>query len=117
MIVTQGRVQGSRGNTQAEPSQSHQHSKIKLGLPIRLVTRFYPLRDSEPFWVCFLCCKLLSSQGALRNNSCHIFGSVVEAPGNTVFYNLAVTANIYTEHFINNETSISFVPLLDNLRP
>lgn len=50
-------------------------------------------------------------------NSYHLSGNLREDTRRTVSHNLALTSNIYTEHFVNNETSISCVPLLDNLRP
>jgi hypothetical protein len=65
-------------------------------------------------WISVL--KITGLLEGLEINSCHTFGSFGEAPRNVAFHNLAMTANIYTEHFINNETSISFVPLLDKLR-
>lgn len=51
----------------------------------------------------------------MRINSCRVLGGLGEAPGNRVSHDLALAANSYTEHFIDDETSISFVPLLDNL--
>lgn len=84
VIVTLGRGQASGGNTEAETSQPSQHSRINFGLPTRPEASSSPRLDSEHYLFGFdFCYKLLPSRGAVRMNSCRIFGSLGEAPGNS----------------------------------
>lgn len=53
LIMAQGTVWGSRGNTQAESSHSYQQTKIKFGLPTSVGIQSYPLLESEHFLSAF----------------------------------------------------------------